>query len=74
MMIQGRYIEKVLYERLKGSTAWNQCALFPFNPLIEGVSGSHGGDTGRHPLKMKLRNLERKLLRMTGAREFKLEY
>lgn len=70
---QGVFIEHVLYQKLAALPP-NQVHLFPQNPDYRGVSGSHGNSMQRHPLKMKVRNAERQLLRLMGQREFLIEY
>jgi hypothetical protein len=71
---QGRFIEHVVYERLKKDKVFDQVELFAENPLISGFSGSYGGTLQRNKYKMKLRNLERKLSRVFGLHEFLVEY
>ena len=70
----GVFIEHVLYRRLAELEMNNAVELFPQNPDYHGVSGSHGNSMHRHPLKMKLRNVERRLLALTGNQEFLIEY
>jgi hypothetical protein len=68
---KGIFIEHVLYQRLtkKGKTH-----LFNVNPVIEGVSGSSGSSLRRNPLKMKIRQVERKLLNTFNINQFLIEY
>jgi hypothetical protein len=70
---KGVFIEHVLYNKL-AQLPGDQVQLFHQNPDYRGVSGSHGNSMQRHPLKMKLRNAERKLLKMAGKQEFLIEY
>lgn len=70
---KGVFIEHVLYSKL-ATVSPDLVALFAENPAYRGVSGSHGNSMQRHPLKMKLRNAERKLLKMAGKQEFLIEY
>jgi hypothetical protein len=70
---KGRFIEHVLYEELSTDKTL-KTALFPLNPELEGISGSYGGSLSRHPMKMKVRNVERKLLSTFGRTEFPIEY
>ncbi|TVR40827.1 MAG: hypothetical protein EA392_03035 [Cryomorphaceae bacterium] len=70
---EGVFIEHVLYHKLAGLPDF-QVELFGQNPDYRGVSGSHGNSMQRHPLKMVLRNAERKLLKWTGKQEFMVEY
>lgn len=70
---EGVFIEHVVYQRLQKVDVKN-VDLFQKNPVFEGVSGSHGGDLNRHPIKMKLINIERKLLKLRGKKELVFEY
>lgn len=69
----GVFIEHILYQRLKNIDS-AQIDLFLKNPVYEGVSGSYGGSLNRHPVKMKMTNMERKLLKLRGKKEFGLQY
>ncbi len=71
---KGEWIEKVLYRNIKQKDLWAQVDLFPENPIYKGVPGSHDGTLERHPLKMKLRNAERKVLRALNVHQFPYEY
>lgn len=66
------FIEHALYALLEKEK--NGVAIFPENPEYEGRSGSYGGSLHRNAYKMMLRNLERKILRITGNNEFLIEY
>ena len=70
---KGVFIEHVVYDRLK-CVDQQKISLFIQNPVYEGISGSYGGSLNRHPLKMKFRNAERKLLMLAGQNEFGIEY
>ena len=70
---KGIFIEHIIYQRLKIIPKDN-IDLFIKNPFYEGVSGSYGGNLNRHPLKMKIRNMERTLLKWLGIKEFRMEY
>lgn len=70
----GVYIEKIVYDEIFGGEGEKKTELFSLNPIIKGVSGSYGGSLNRNKLKMKLRNLERKFLRMFGIKRFLIEY
>ena len=67
------FIEHILYQELK-NTSKNKIDLFITTPYYKGVSGSYGGSLNRHPLKIKLINLERMILRITGGKELKKEF
>lgn len=69
----GRYIEHVLYDELEDRSA-KEIQMWYTNPLLMGISGSYGGSLRRHPIKMALRNVERRLLKACGLQEFKFEY
>lgn len=69
----GLFIEKVLYKHFFTGEATG-LKLFRANPVIEGISGSYGGTLRRNPLKQRLRNLERKVLRTFGIPQFLMEY
>ena len=70
---QGTFIEHVLYNKLKEIES-SKIDLFIKTPLYKGVSGSHGGSLNRHPLKTKLINIERALLKKKGIKELKKEF
>jgi hypothetical protein len=70
---EGVFIEHIVYDRLSKINN-NNIDLFIKNPVYKGVSGSYGGNLNRHPLKMKFRNAERKMLRLRGIKEFEIEY
>lgn len=70
----GLYIEHVLYRQLAALQHRKWVELFRQNPDYHGVSGSHGNTMRRNPLKMRLRNVERRLLLLTGHQEFFVEY
>ena len=70
----GDWIERVLYRTIKKQDLWEHVDLFPENPIYTGVPGSHSGTLERHPLKMKLRNAERKVLKALNMHEFPYEY
>jgi hypothetical protein len=69
----GVFIEHIIYQKLN-KISNKQVSIFNSNPIFKGVSGSYGGSLNRHPLKMKARNVERKLMRILGLKEFKIEY
>lgn len=71
---KGVFIEHVLYQKLAELEDQKDIRLFGANPDYRGVSGSHGHTMARHPVKMKLRNIERKLLHIAGRQEFIVEY
>jgi hypothetical protein len=70
----GIYIEKVVYEKVQAEKLEREIKLFSKNPIITGISGSYGGTLNRNKLKMKVRNIERKLLRAFGINQFLIEY
>ena len=70
----GEWIERVLYRKIKEEHLWDKVSMFPENPTYKGVPGSHDGTLERHPLKMKLRNAERKVLRALNVHQFPYEY
>lgn len=71
---KGIMIEQVIYKKLKLQEENRDIKLFPVNVKIEGISGSYGVSIKRNRLKMRIRNVERKLLRLFGINEFLLEY
>ena len=71
---EGVFIEHVLYDYIIENNLLSQVELLPETPVFEGLSGSYGGSLQRHPLKVKLRNAERKALRLLGRNEFIWEY
>ena len=71
---KGAWIERVLYRTIKEQKLWDRVDLFPKNPIYKGVPGSHEGTLERHPLKMKLRNAERRVLRALNVHQFPYEY
>ena len=70
----GTYIEKVIYEKIREERLEKNVRLFSYNLIITGISGSYGGTLDRNRVKMKIRNLERKLLRLFGINQFLIEY
>ncbi|MEO8761015.1 MAG: hypothetical protein ABI388_07035, partial [Bacteroidia bacterium] len=71
---KGDYIEKIVYQKITSNKLEKQVQLFPLNPIITGVSGSYGGTLNRNKIKMRFRNIERKLLRAFGINQFLIEY
>ena len=71
---EGVYIEKIVYDKIQAEKLEKKVNLFSFNPIIVGVSGSYGGTLNRNKLKMKIRNVERKLLKAFGINQFLIEY
>lgn len=69
----GVFIEHIVYQRLKNIDS-KQIDLFIKNPVYDGVSGSYGGSLNRHPVKMIMTNVERKILKLRGKKEFGLQY
>jgi hypothetical protein len=70
----GEYIEKIVYQKIISNKLEKQVQLFPLDPIITGISGSYGGTLNRNKIKMRLRNIERKLLRVFGINQFLIEY
>lgn len=70
---KGIFIEHVIYDELK-NVSKVKIDLFVKTPIYKGVSGSYGGSLNRHPLKTKLINIERLLLRKKGEKELKKEF
>lgn len=70
---KGIFVEHIVYSKLK-HTDNKAIDLFNETPIYKGISGSYGGDLNRHPLKTKLRNMERYLLRLFNTKEFLIEY
>ncbi len=70
----GVYIEKIVYEKVHTQELKKEIKLFPKNPIITGISGSYGGTLNRNKLKMKIRNIERKLLCVFRINQFLIEY
>ena len=71
---KGVFIEKVVYEKIMSESLAKQVSLFSYNPIIIGVSGSYGGTLNRNKLKMKIRNIERKIWPILGINQFLFEY
>ncbi|HXU26006.1 MAG TPA: hypothetical protein VN698_02150, partial [Bacteroidia bacterium] len=71
---KGVYIEKIVYNKIQVEKLENKVRLFSSNPVIVGISGSYGGTLNRNKIKMKIRNLERKLLKAFGINQFLIEY
>jgi hypothetical protein len=71
---KGRYIEHEVYNKLVSENVLNNVNLFMENPIITGFSGSYGGTLSRNKYKMKLRNLERKILALLAIHQFIIEY
>ena len=70
---KGVFIEHIVYDKLNNLDI-NLMNLFFENPIYKGVSGSYGGDLNRHHLKMKIRNIERKFLKLMKIKKFIVEY
>jgi hypothetical protein len=70
---EGVFIEKVVYRSLHPQLL-QAVSMFSCNPLISGISGSYGGTLARNPYKLKLRNAERKILKLFGIKQFLTEY
>ena len=70
---EGIFIEHVIYDELK-NVSNEKIDFFIKTPIYKGVSGSYGGSLNRHPLKIKLINIERMLLRKKGEKELKKEF
>ena len=72
---EGRYIEHVLFDKLQQlNHLQHQIELFASNPQWEGISGSSGASLKRNPIKMMVRNVERKVLRTFKKNAFAIEY
>jgi hypothetical protein len=71
---KGVYIEKIVYDKIQVEKLEKKARLFSLNPIIVGISGSYGGTLNRNKIKMKIRNVERKLLRAFGINQFLIEY
>jgi hypothetical protein len=70
----GMFIEKVIYNKLVNDHLLGSVKMFGENPQIQGVSGSYGGSLKRNPVKMMIRQMERKIFRMIGVKQFLIEY
>ena len=70
---QGIFIEHVVYNKLKNIDK-KIIDLFDETPIYIGVSGSYGGSLNRHPIIIKLINIERNLLKVLNIKEFVIEY
>lgn len=68
------FIEHVIYNCILKNGLLNQITMFIKNPIIIGTSGSYGGTLNRNKIKMKLRNIERKLYSFIGIKQFLFEY
>jgi hypothetical protein len=71
---EGIYIEKIVYKKLIADDLLKKINPFSSNPLITGISGSYGGTLNRNKIKLKLRNMERKFMRLFGIKQFLIEY
>ena len=71
---KGVYIEKIVYDKIQSEKLEQKVRLFSMNPIIVGISGSYGGVLNRNKIKMKIRNVERKLLKVFGINQFLIEY
>jgi|SRR6185437_5167548 len=71
---KGVYIEKIVYDKIQSEKLEQKVRLFSVNPIIVGISGSYGGTLNRNKIKMKIRNVERKLLKVFGVNQFLIEY
>jgi len=75
--VSGRYLavnfKSLLNDKLK-IIKNSVIDIFNETPIYEGISGSYGASLNRHPLKIKIINIERKLLKFIRFKEFILEY
>lgn len=71
---KGLFIEKAAYNKVMAGKGIEQVELFKSSPVITGTSGSYGGTLNRNKLKMRIRNVERGLLRLFGIKQFLIEY
>jgi hypothetical protein len=71
---EGIYIEKIVYKKLISGGLLKEINPFSSNPIITGISGSYGGTLNRNKIKLKLRNVERKFMRLFGIKQFLIEY
>lgn len=71
---EGKFIEHMVYNKIRDEKLFNQVDLFFENPLITGFSGSYGGTLNRNKYKLIIRNLERKILRTFHIHQFLIEY
>ncbi|MFQ5334672.1 MAG: hypothetical protein ACE5DN_01225 [Flavobacteriales bacterium] len=69
---KGVYAEHVIYKKLR--LLAGRVSLFPYSPIVRGVSGSYGRELGGNRLKFALRNAERRWLRLAGINEFARKY
>lgn len=68
------FIEHVLYDAVFEGNLDAQFSLFARNPKYKGISGSSGISMNRNAYKMMLRQMERKILRLLGIKQFLIEY
>lgn len=66
-------IENVMYNKLSEMNS-GEVSLHKVSPIITGISGSYGKPIGRNPIKLKIRNLERVILRIFNINRFLIEY
>ncbi len=71
---EGVFIEHIIYRQLSALKGKRQIEMFSRNPSYQGISGSHGNSMHRHPVKMGIRRVERRLMKMVGQQEFFVEY
>jgi hypothetical protein len=67
---EGHFIEHVIYQAVNDKTVRKSCKLFPSTPLLEGVTGSYGIRMKRNPLRVFIRNMQRRLYRLLGINSF----
>lgn len=70
---EGIFVEHIVYNKLKETDNKN-IDIFNETPFYKGISGSYGGSLNRHPLKIKLINIERNLLKVLNLKELVIEY
>ena len=67
---EGKFIEKIIYEKLNSSNLYSHCKLFPRTNILIRKSGSYGITAERNPAKVFIRNIERFVYNILGIKAF----
>ena len=67
---EGKFIERVIYEKIVANNLFGQCRLFEKTPIMEGISGSYSITLKRNSFKIFIRNIERYIFKLLKVKTF----
>lgn len=67
---EGRFIEKVIYDKITVPAVLKHCSLFSRTPFLSGSTGSYGIVMKRNYLRVKIRNVERFFYNLLNIKAF----